>query len=426
MRDLLLVCLLPFLSYFALKRPFIAAGLWLWTSAFNINAMLYGFASSITYNRYFAGLTIIAYLINKHKPKIRLDKLSWLILLFFFWTTMSSFLGSSNELIMWDKWVLMMKIILFYLFGIAIVDRKQHIDFFVWVLVLSIGLLAAREGAKFLVSGGGHKITSIGGISGDNNFFALLILILLPMSFYLVTQIKHKLIKQGLLFGIHLIILGVICTYSRAGFVGLAIVGLFFLKASKNKLIWTIVLILVIGTAKNYMPETWFDRMDTVEHAEQDGSFMHRVVVWKVATVMAIHNPFFGEGFKAIENINLWQKYAVDFDWLDFIPTPDVNYNEPVRAAHSIYFQVLSDHGVVGLVLFLMILLTAFFKLGAIKSRAKKLNLPQWINSLASMLQISLTVFCISGGTVSAAYFDLLYAIFIFVYVLDHRIIGEQ
>jgi len=424
MRDLALISLLPLLTYFSFKRPFIAAGLWLWTSAFNINQLLYGFASSITYNRYFAGITILVYFFNKNKPKFSIDKLTGLILFFFLWTTLSSFLSNGYMPVVWERWTLFMKMILFYLFAIAIVEKKQHIDYFIWVLILSIGILSAKEGIKFLVSGGSHRISALPGISGDNNFFALMVLVLLPMSFYMVSQVKDKLIKQGLFYGIIFIILGLISTYSRAGFVGLGILMLFFLKASKNKMAWILALTLVIGLGKGFMPEEWFNRMDTVENAEEDGSFMHRVVVWKMATVLAMNNPFFGEGFKAIEYAPIWQKNTVDFHLLDFIPTPEVNYYEPVRAAHSIYFQVLSDHGFVGLFLFLLILLSAYLKLGAIKSRAKKKEMDLWVIQLADMLKISLIVYCVSGGTVAAAYFDFIFAIFVLIYALDHRIVG--
>jgi len=425
MRDIALVALLPLLSYFAFKRPFIAAGLWLWTSAFNINALLYGFASSITYNRYFAGITILVYFTHKNKPKFSIDKLTALILFFFFWTTLSSFLSNGYMPVVWERWTLFMKMILFYLFSIAIVEKKHHIDYFIWVLILSIGILSAKEGTKFLISGGSHRISALPGIAGDNNFFALMILVLLPLSFYMVSQVKDKLVKQGLFYGIVFIILGLISTYSRAGFVGLGILMLFFLKASKNKMAWILVLSLVIGLGKGFMPEEWFNRMDTVENAEEDGSFIHRVVVWKMATVVAIRNPFFGEGFKGIEYNALWQKYAADFHLLDFIATPDVNYYEPVRAAHSIYFQVLCDHGFVGLFLFLLILLSAYLKLGSIKFRAKKQKMDPWVIQLAEMLRISLIVYCVSGGTVAAAYFDFIFAVLVLIYALDHRIVGE-
>ncbi len=426
MRDLVLVGLLPILCFYAFKRPFIGAGLWLWTSAFNINQLVYGFASSITYNRLFAIITILAYFFSKNKPKFTLDKLSGLILIFFIWTTISSILSNAHIDTVWIKWNEFMRIIIFYFFAIAILQRKRHIDFMLWLLVLSIGALAAGEGVKFVVSGGAHRIGGLSGISGDNNFFAVMILVILPMGFYLVTQTKHKLIKIGLIAVIAFATLGLISTYSRSGFVGLAVLTVFAIKSSKRKLLWIFIISMIIIAAMNLLPEEWFGRMDTVEHAEEDGSFMHRVIVWKMCTLIAIDNPFFGGGFKVVENLLTWQQYVPNYHTLDFILTPDVNFYEPVRAAHSFYFQVLSDHGFVGLFLFMLILFSAYVKIGLITRRAIKNKMDDWIFTLLAMLRVSIVAYCVSGGTVSVAYFDFLYAIFVIIYTLDHHLVEKK
>ncbi len=426
MRDIVLVSLLPILVYYSFKRPFIGAGLWLWTSAFNINQLVYGFASAITYNRLFAIITILSYFFNRNKPKFIVDKLSLLILFFFIWTTLSSIFGGANQEIIWERWGEFMRIILFYFFAIAILYRKRHLDFMIWLLVLSIGALAAGEGLKFIASGGGHRIGNLRGITGDNNFFAVMILVILPMVFYLITQTKDKLIKYGLIALSVLIVLGLISTYSRAGFVGLGLLTLFVFKSSKRKILWFLVLSVIIITAMNILPEQWFDRMHSVENAGEDGSFMHRVMVWKMSTVIAINNPFFGEGFKAVENLLIWQEYFPDYYLLDFIPTPEANFYERIRAAHSIYFQVLGDHGFVGLFLFILILFSAYVKIGFIQTRAKKKEMDNWIFTLLAMIKVSIIVYCVAAGTVSAAYFDFLYAIFVIIYVLDNHIVANE
>jgi len=426
MRDFVLVSLLPLLIYYAFKRPFIAVGLWLWTSAFNINHLVYGFASTITYNRLFAIITILAYFFSKNKPKIILDKLSILILFFFIWTTLSSFLGGANQDVIWERWNEFLRVILFYFFAVAILQKKRHIDFMLWMLVLSIAAVAAGEGLKFIASGGGHRVGGLRGMTGDNNFSAVMILTVLPMTFYLVKQTQNKILKNGLVGVVALNMLGLIATYSRAGFVGLAVLIAFALKSSKRKLLWIVIMSITIYVSMNLLPESWFGRMDTVEHADEDGSFMHRVMVWKMCTVIALNNPLFGEGFKSVENLLIWQQYAGDFHLLYFIPTPEVNFNEPVRAAHSIYFQVLSGHGFGGLILFILILSSAYVKIGSIKKRAKLNNMDDWVITLLDMLRISIIVYCVSGGTVSIAYFDFIYAIFVIIYVLDNRIVTKK
>ncbi len=66
MRDLLVLIVLPFLIYAAFRKPIVGLGLWLWSSVFNINAILYGIASAVTYSKFFAILTILSYLVKKN------------------------------------------------------------------------------------------------------------------------------------------------------------------------------------------------------------------------------------------------------------------------------------------------------------------------------------------------------------------------
>ena len=355
-----------------------------------------------------------------------MDGISWLIILFFIWTTLSSQFSNVHPTMVWPTWEMLMKIILFYFFSIAIMHKKKHIDFFIWVLIFSIGILAAKEGVKFIVSGGGHRFTGIHGISGDNNIFGVMILIVLALSLYLQTQITHKNLKKAVIFMVILMMLGLLSTYSRSGFIGLTILILMAFKDSKKKFIWIMLIACIVFSAKSILPEQWFNRMDTVEHAEEDDSFMHRVVVWKMCTVIAIKNPFFGAGFKSNQYGPIWKKYHEYYSLLDFVETPEADYYETTRAAHSMYFQVLAEHGFVGLFLFLLILSSAYIKLGFIKSRAKFNSMDDWVINLINKLRLAILMYCITGGTVSVAYLDLFFSVLAMVYTLDHHIVGNK
>lgn len=62
MRDIILLCVLPFLLYATLKRPFIGLGLWIWTAMFYPNAWVYGMAAGIRYNLLISASAILSYL----------------------------------------------------------------------------------------------------------------------------------------------------------------------------------------------------------------------------------------------------------------------------------------------------------------------------------------------------------------------------
>jgi putative inorganic carbon (HCO3(-)) transporter len=81
--------------------------------------------------------------------------------------------------------------------------------------------------------------------------------------------------------------------------------------------------------------------------------------------------------------------------------------NEAMRAAHSIYFQVLGEQGFLGLALYLLILAGGFIKAHQI-ARASRANPEKaWAGELATMIQLGLLVFCLSGAALSMAYYDV-------------------
>jgi len=80
-----------------------------------------------------------------------------------------------------------------------------------------------------------------------------------------------------------------------------------------------------------------------------------------------------------------------------------------LHAAHSIYFQVLGEHGFVGLGLYLLLgLLTWRTGSWIIRNTAKQQEY-RWASDLATMIQVSLIGFSVGGTFLSLLYFDVPY-----------------
>ena len=93
--------------------------------------------------------------------------------------------------------------------------------------------------------------------------------------------------------------------------------------------------------------------------------------------------------------------------------------SEDSHDAHSIYFEVLAEHGFVGLALFLSIGVLALLNTGRLAKLAPQDLRFGWIPSLAAMIQISLVSYATTGAFLGLAYFDLYYQLLAIVVVIN-------
>jgi probable O-glycosylation ligase (exosortase A-associated) len=427
MRDLFFLAVLPLMLYAMSKRPFIAVGMWIWTAMFFPNAWLYGVASGPRYNLIFTGMAILGYLVLKDKPKVHFGAIGGLVMLFFLWTTASTVMTGGVPEITWEIWSRFAKVILLFVFVILVIDKKLHADFFLWCVVMSIGFYGCLEALKFVASGGGHKIEGFHGhVLGDRNELALAFVMTLPICAYLLGEYgkDSKVVRLGLLCTMGLLVTAVVGTQSRGGFVALlGLAGYFFIK-SERKVMLAILSVVLVLALSHFVSDEWTSRMDTIGEANADASFMGRVIAWKLSFIQAMRHPFFGGGFKTLEYLPVWQSLAGDFFAYPFFYTGDALPGmDRARAAHSVYFQVLGDHGFAGLAIYLTMLARTFMTVRKVAILARKHVETAWIAHLASMLQLAMFAYCLGGAALSFAYFELLFAICALVQVLHSRIL---
>ena len=145
-------------------------------------------------------------------------------------------------------------------------------------------------------------------------------------------------IKKLILLGIILInIFCVLFLFSRAAYLALA-VGMFFLFAIKNKKL-LVPLLLVVVYWQVALPQKVQDRiLETTDvYGELDRASELRLIVWQNAIDLFYESPIIGMG------------YGV-FSESGFV----------VGDAHNIYLRILAEQGLVGLMIFLILLFVLF------------------------------------------------------------------
>src|SRR5699024_361644 len=177
----------------------------------------------------------------------------------------------------------------------------------------------------------------------DNNDFALVMCMTLPLMRYLQLQATSKWIRSGLWILMALTALSVLGTYSRGGFLALGVVTLILVFKSRRKLGLLVALAVLIPVLLTFMPQKWVGRMHSISHYQQSESAEGRIQSWKFATNVALARPLRAGGFDVWASDSMWNKYG---------PPGAVH-----RAIHSIYFEVIGEQGFIGLGLYLLLFL---------------------------------------------------------------------
>lgn len=261
-----------------------------------------------------------------------------------------------------------------------------------WVIVISLFYFGVKGGLFTLATGGNFHVNGPDGtLISDNNVLAVALLMSLPLANFLRSQVSNNLLRGGVSVGIGLTVIAIVGTYSRGALIGLLALGAVMLLRARRRLAYLGAVGVIAMFVAMFMPPQFFDRMQTIDNAEQDTSFAGRVIAWKVATDYAVDHFPFGAGFYGPQQPRVFLRYFP---------------RAKPRAAHSIYFQVLGEHGFVGLLLYLSLLLSGFVSC-ARAIRLASADGQLWIRELAIAVQASLVVFCVSGAALSMAYYDL-------------------
>ncbi len=421
MRDLVALGAMFFFVPLAFMNPFSAYLLWGWGGLIALNFYLFGFMSGLPYVFIFALITLGPVffrkdVIRQHFEPNRTVVLMILYVVHGFVCAVFAYPGLERN---WELWGNVAKTVLFCLLMPMLANDRFRIHSIVVMMALALSFHGVLDGLKFIASAGAHNAQSNPKF-GDNNHLSLILLMALPVIYYLQHYAAHRLARWGFLGALVLTLLAVMATRSRAGLIGLFVVGVAVVLTTRRR--WSAVIAVLLATVliTQVAPDDWTTRMQTIQSADQDASFMGRVAAWKVSSAIAVAHPFVGGGFRALQSVPVWDRFRSQQGLLGFIDTPVLNRSGV--AAHSIWFEVMGDLGFVGLFLFVALLVNAFLTRRHIRALVRANGGDQrWAGDLADMLGISLLAYVVTGSTLSAAYFELPYVCMMLLEVVKQQ-----
>jgi putative inorganic carbon (hco3(-)) transporter len=398
--------------------PFYGVLIWYVFSLGNFHTLIWGgpFAA-LNYAYVIAVLTCISWLFSRTEKKhLPLTPLVILTLLFSLWITVTSWsaLGSSEDV--WGKWSGVEKMLFMCLVGYALTTTRERVNQLIWAVALTIGIWGVKGAIWGILHGGGRIHGPDGGMLSDNNDFGLGLILILPLIFYQWQLAKNRHLRRGLMAMGFLVTVAVFLTYSRGALVGVCAMGAVFWLRSRAKFPAGILISLLAVCVYSFAPSQWFERMGTIESYQEDASAEGRIQLWKISLRIAELHPVTGGGFR------ITFSPAVTNNMLGGTDLPRLT--RP-RAAHSIYFDALSEHGWIGLALFLMILGYSWFNCAWLIRRSRSRPELAWANLLGRMGQAVLVGYATAGAFASQAYLDEYWCI-IFIFDAARRLVATE
>lgn len=210
----------------------------------------------------------------------------------------------------------------------------------------------------------------IAGPLGDPNFFAQILIVLVPVGLTLAAEARGLRNRVLALGATALILSGAVLTYSRGGALALGCVLLLFLASHRVRPrylgLGALVLLLLLLVA----PSEFVRRLGTIgeilpggeEVIDPDSSFAERKLYALTAWAMFLDHPVLGVGAG---------NYTVHFDrYADEVGFSARDYEQPgeVHYPHNLYLEIAAETGVVGLAVFAGVVVAAFLALRKARS----------------------------------------------------------
>jgi putative inorganic carbon (HCO3(-)) transporter len=394
MRDLGLTLFLFGSVPFILWRPTIGVFLWVWVSVMNPHRLTWDFAHDLRFAQVIAIATLIGMVFSRQPKRLPVTPVTIVLFAMVLWmnvTTVFAF-DITASLPMWER---VMKIQVMVFVALYLLHSKQHVQILIWIVAGSVAFFAIKGGLFTLREGGEYRVFGPeASFIEDNNAMALATVMTIPLLRYLQLQATNRWLWWGLLAGMVLCGLSALGSQSRGAL--LAVIGMlaFLWLKSRKKLMTGLVLVLLVPMAIGFMPQKWEDRMRSIQNYEQDMSALGRINAWMMAFNLAKDRPLVGGGFE-IYNRDVFGRYAPD-------PTD-------VHSAHSIYFQMLGEHGYLGLLLFLLLWFLVWRDASWINRETRGRDALHWASDLARMIQVSLAGYAVGGAFLNLAYYDVPY-----------------
>jgi probable O-glycosylation ligase (exosortase A-associated) len=271
----------------------------------------------------------------------------WLFILLLF-LILFSFLHAYWTFIVFETFKLVSGYIFIYFLIINHLDSIQRFRNFIWVFIIAHGILVLTN-FHALMDVQRRSRMEAGPFLTNGNDFALALTLILSLALCFLFYERKRMLKILLFVMISIFIFGIFMTQSRGGILAFFITILFIVFNSRYKIYGLLLVILTTVILYFALPYA-FERLKSIENYQEEASARSRIDAWKASLKMVSDHPLTGVGAG-----NFTVAYGL------FYRPENALHQYAWFAAHSIYFEILGELGLPGIMFLFLVLFFNFW-----------------------------------------------------------------
>lgn len=234
-----------------------------------------------------------------------------------------------------------------YVFATNLIDSRQALSRFAR-LVLALYVVVAVRGLLGYLQRGSAAFLDVGGsYLGDENDFAMALLVALPFGFFGMTMWRGRARRAAAGAAFVILLLAIVLTFSRGGAVALAASLGFSWWKGKRRAAVLVSLLVILGLVLPLIPSSYWDEIRTIKDTNE-GTARTRRMYWTAGWRMFVDHPILGVGL-GNASWRLPEYYSG--------PSPGTRWG---RALHGTYHQLLAELGILGALAVLAMLVSTW------------------------------------------------------------------
>jgi probable O-glycosylation ligase (exosortase A-associated) len=392
--EFVVVVVLFILATVGLTRPYI--GLLAFLLVMELQpGELYPQLASLHLERVVAGVLLVSFLIHGGKLRFPMPT-RWFL----------AFYGAmivSIPLAFWRgnaavSCISFLEIVVYVLFATALLTTESRVRWFILTYVLLVDWLGGSALWNYahgilIVRMNIERAIGITTSAGDPNTMATTLLMAMPLSIALMARSNPIWMRSIAAVSIGLYLVTIVDTGSRAAAAGVVFLVVLLLFRKPKNLIYLPILVALGPMVWMVIPQQYKARYETVIHLKSDDSYQNRILSWHGGIAMFESNPITGIGAG---------DYA-DANGMKFWPG---NGRKTFLNAHSLYFKLLGELGLVGVFTFGGYLICVFRLNFRLRKELLAGNASRFLQELPAIFNIILCLLLFDGYAAHNLYRD--------------------